>query len=205
MIDGAPPQRQARVPQKPHSSGSHPHNYGRWNYEDRRTDTMYNSAYQGFQNRKYEDSIAVNNQGYANIPMTYPQATFASCRYATGLKANRPMQMNNWHSRKHEWDQSVGIQGMTKQGPPLEAEVAPKANVYVPPPGLTKVAVPTYHTGNTHFKSALQPGEIYRPSKKGYHTRGTNQFFSERVRGWKNAPGDSLENYMSATSRPASR
>lgn len=195
-------QRQARPAQKPHSSGSHPHIYGRWNYQDRRNDTMYNSAFQGHQNRKYQDSIAVNNQGYQNIQMTFPHTTMASCRYATGLKANRPLQMNNWHSRKHEWDVSVGIQALERTGPPPEVKVQPKSNVYVAPASLK--AVPTYHTGNTHYKSSLQPAEIYRPSKRGFHTRGTNQYYSERVRGWKNGEGDALENYLSATSRPTS-
>lgn len=195
-------QPHARANQIPFASGTNAHPYGRWSYRDRGCHTTYNDRFKGMQNRPHKSNTEMNNQGYRSIKMTFPQATFASCRYATGLKANRPLQYSNWHSRDHEWDSPAGKVRLSRSAP-LDPSKLGDPSVHHPavhkpasPPASTGIRQPGVNQpqqrGHTHSETMLLEKEIYRPSKRRL-PRETPKVWDYRVRGWvAQAEADSL-------------
>jgi len=140
------------------------------------------------QNKPFKANVEMNNQGYRNIKMTFPQATFSSCRYATGLKANRPLQYSNWHSRQHEWDEPAGKVRLARTIPnpeyiPEPAPKSPQASQSIRQPGVPAAAELDQ---SMHNRTRLRNNECYRPSKMRY-TRETPKVWDNRLRGWVEA------------------
>ncbi len=84
------------------SPPANPHKFelqGGWGATRRAGLSSYNDNFLGVQNHKYAAPKVVPNQGYDSITMTFPQATFSSCRYPASQADphNRTPDVNNWH------------------------------------------------------------------------------------------------------------
>lgn len=180
-------------------AGSFP--YGRWNFTERGLDTVYDDKFQGRGNHEYTTYTAKSNQGYRNLISTFPQGSMSSCRYPKGARCNRPMELNNWHDRKHEWDLSKGVQAMAQQRVFVEQEPP-----VVTPMTQTKPAVvPRQHDiedVERHHQTRLRPGEMYRASREAVGTQKDTLFWSERQRGWiREEHNDALAEHVRTVSR----
>lgn len=167
------------------------HPYGRWNFTNRGSESVYNHMFQGRQNKAVagEGHTAKSNQGYHNLISKFPQGAMGSCRYPLGVDCNRSIQMNNWNDKLHEWEPSAGVKSMSMKREVVQEVlpvVKPRSTVR-PPKQHRQKDIENY---DRHYETMLKPGQMYRPSKN-------SQFFLSQ----KQAEEDALSEHVRAVSR----
>ncbi len=74
-----------------------PHRVDRWNFTDRGSATCHNDTFRGKGNATYTVPVAATYQGFASVIATFPQGSFATCRYPVLPEQQRTPQENTWH------------------------------------------------------------------------------------------------------------
>lgn len=57
---------------------------------------MHNDSYRGKGNATYQASNMRSNQGFASVIATFPQGSFATCRYPDSSEKQRKPYENTW-------------------------------------------------------------------------------------------------------------
>jgi len=74
-----------------------PHRVSNWNFTDRGSATLHNDTFRGKGNATYTASSMKQNQGFASVIATFPQGSFATCRYPVTPEQQRTPAENTWH------------------------------------------------------------------------------------------------------------